>query len=404
MRIDDVVDTVCSIASAEASACRDSALILEAAGRILAVRCWLDAVEVSLTRQLVECDPMPEAHLAAASRSTRRRVDDLVRRCATADKAPGLADAMAAGEVSGEHVDIVGRALAGATPDVASGLLQQIDELIPIAAASNPDEFARAVRQRIHRLEADEGVSRLERQRKATRLRCWLDRDTGMWRLVGEFDPVNGALLAQRLDSAVDRLFAQETPATCPADPSGKQDHLRALALLDLTQPERSAAGRPETVVVVDTRDLDDDGHPLVDWGIPINAPFAAAKEYIARSRVRPVIVDGAAIVDSGGELRLGRSQRVASAAQRRALAALYPTCAIDGCTVGFRHCVIHHVDWWRHGGNTDLHNLVPLCSRDHHHVHDDNWQLVLHPDRRLTLTLPDGTTFTTGPPNRNVA
>jgi hypothetical protein len=404
MQIEEVINLVAAIAATEAARCRESARLLVAASQARAVRSWLDGIEMSITRQLVECDPQPEENLAKATRSARRRVDDLMRRGKTTKAAPELAQAMAAGEISGEHVDVVGRALAGATPDVAAGLLDQIDELMPIAAASNPDEFARAVRRRVHRLEADEGVSRLERQKRATRLRCWLDRDTGMWRLVGEFDPVSGALLQQRIDAGADRLFANEVPPNCPTDPSGKQDHLRALALLALTDPDRSAAGRLETVLVVDTRDLDDDGYPAVDWGIPIVAPFSAAKDYIARSRVRPVIVDGNCVVDAGGPLHLGRSQRVASAAQRRALVALYPTCAIKGCTVGFRHCAIHHVDWWRHGGKTDLDSLLPLCNRHHHRVHDDGWQLRLHPDRTLTVTLPDGTTFTTGPPRRHAA
>ena len=404
MQIEDVVARVRSIAAVESAKCCESTRLLDAAVRVRALRSWLDGMEVSLARQLVECDPLSEAHLATASRSTRRRVDDVIRRGRTTDTAPELADAMAAGKVTGEHVDVMGRALAGATPDVAAGLLAQIDELIPLAAASNPDEFARTVRRRVHDLEADDGVSRLERQKRSTRLRCWLDRDTGMWRLAGEFDPVSGALLSQRLDAAVDGLFARSTPATCPADPSGKQDHLRALALIELTNPQRPASGRPETILVVDTRDLDHDGYPLVDWGLPITAPFSAAKDYIAGSRIRPVIVDGNGIVDAGGPLQLGRSRRVASAAQRRALVALYPTCALDGCSVGFRHCVIHHVHWWRHGGSTDLDTLIPLCNRHHHRVHDDNWQLHLDPDRTLTVTLPDGTVFTTGPPVRKVA
>jgi Domain of unknown function (DUF222) len=404
VQISEVVAIVTSLDVVARRAASESEPLLRAAAQLRAVRSWLDAVEVSIARQLAACDPLPEANLAKASRSTSRQAGEVMRREATGKKAPDLAAAMQRGEVSGAHVDAFGKALAGTTAKAAQGLLDQIHELVPIAAASNPDEFARALRQRVQRLEGDEGIARLERQRRDTRLRCWLDRHTGMWRLSGEFDPVSGALLHQRLDSAVDRLFANETPPTCPADPVAKQDHLRALALVDLTNPDRAGAGRPETIVVIDTRDLDDDGHPLVDWGIPIAAPFTAAQQYLATSRARPVIVDGSNIVDSGGPMQLGRTQRVASAAQRRALAALYPSCAIEGCSVGFRHCTIHHVDWWRHGGKTDIESLLPLCTRHHHRVHDDGWILDLRPDRTLVVTLPDGTSFSTGPPTRGVA
>lgn len=404
MQISEVVAIVSSLDVIARGSASESEPLLRAATQLRAVRSWLDGVEVSIARQLVACDPLPEANLAKASRSTSRQAGEVIRREATGKKAPDLAAAMQRGEVSGAHVDAFGKALAGTTPQAAEGLLEQMDELIPIASASNADEFARALRRRVQRLEGDEGVSRLERQRRDTRLRCWLDRSTGMWRLSGEFDPVTGALLHQRLDSAVDRLFATQRPPTCPADPEAKQDHLRALALVELTNPDRAGSGRPETIVVIDTRDLDDDGHPLVDWGVPISAPFAAAQQYLATSRVRPVIVDGAHVVDAGGLMQLGRTQRVASAAQRRALAALYPSCAMDGCSVSFRHCTIHHVHWWRHGGRTDIESLLPLCTRHHHRVHDDGWILDLHDDRTLITTLPDGTSFTTGPPTREVA
>jgi hypothetical protein len=63
------------------------------------------------------------------------------------------------------------------------------------------------------------------------------------------------------------------------------------------------------------------------------------------------------------------------------------------------RHCQPHHIAWWRNGGSTDLVNLLPLCSRHHHSVHEGGWELHLAPDRRLTVTFPDGTATTGGPP-----
>jgi hypothetical protein len=56
-------------------------------------------------------------------------------------------------------------------------------------------------------------------------------------------------------------------------------------------------------------------------------------------------------------------------------------------------------VRWWRNGGTTDFANLLPLCNRHHHLVHEGGWKLTLTPDRTLTITLPDGRTMSTGPP-----
>ena len=59
---------------------------------------------------------------------------------------------------------------------------------------------------------------------------------------------------------------------------------------------------------------------------------------------------------------------------------------------------------WWRHGGRTDLDNLLPICTTHHSNIHHDNWTIELGPNRQLTLTLPDGTTRTTGPPTIRAA
>ncbi|HQZ36850.1 MAG TPA: HNH endonuclease signature motif containing protein, partial [Ilumatobacteraceae bacterium] len=67
-------------------------------------------------------------------------------------------------------------------------------------------------------------------------------------------------------------------------------------------------------------------------------------------------------------------------------------------------HTKIHHVHWWRRGGCTDLDNLLPLCSKHHHLVHEGGWALALQPDRTLIITLPDGTVMSTGPPVRRAA
>ena len=75
----------------------------------------------------------------------------------------------------------------------------------------------------------------------------------------------------------------------------------------------------------------------------------------------------------------------------------MYDTCAIPGCAVSSRHCQPHHIHWWRHLGDTDLDNLILICSTHHHNVHEDGWHLHLAPNRALTITYPNGTTQTTG-------
>jgi hypothetical protein len=119
---------------------------------------------------------------------------------------------------------------------------------------------------------------------------------------------------------------------------------------------------------------------------------------------VHAVVVRNGVVLHAPGQLDLGRTTRLANRAQRRALRALYATCAVPGCASRFDTCTIHHIHWWRNGGPTDLHNLLPICSRHHHLVHEGGWQLHLGHDRALTVTMNDGTVMTTGPPNRTAA
>jgi hypothetical protein len=87
----------------------------------------------------------------------------------------------------------------------------------------------------------------------------------------------------------------------------------------------------------------------------------------------------------------LGRNQRQPSLALRELLGTLDgERCRFPGCT-RHRKLHAHHVIYWSHGGATDLDNLVLLCSRHHTLVHQLGFSLVLKPDRKLTVTTPEG-------------
>ncbi len=156
--------------------------------------------------------------------------------------------------------------------------------------------------------------------------------------------------------------------------------------------------------MVVDADQPDGSGGACAEWPIHVEVPWRVLAELADTADVHAVVVRNGVVLHAPGELDLGRTTRLANRAQRRALRGLYRTCAIPGCSTHYDRCNLHHVIWWRHGGRTDLDNLVPLCTHHHHRVHDDGWQLGLGPNRELTLTLPDGTVRSTGPPGRRAA
>jgi hypothetical protein len=98
--------------------------------------------------------------------------------------------------------------------------------------------------------------------------------------------------------------------------------------------------------------------------------------------------------------LHVGRAHRTAPPRLRRALEVRDQHCAAPGCHIDPSRCEAHHVHEWEHGGSTDLDNMVLLCTRHHHAVHDgrmsirrrpehppghpDHWQLAPPPPRRV--------------------
>ena len=281
-------------------------------------------------------------------------------------------------------------------------LLDEAPRLADIAAHVDADTFARSVKTVADRLRAETGLDRLERQRRATRLRSWIDND-GMWRLTGVFDPETGVKLAARLRAAKDDLFRNAQPTTCPDDPIERDQHLNAHALVALLLTDRAAGamGRPEVVAVFDASQPPDPNGPAVDWGLPVELPVEILAKIAPSADIHGIVLWNGLVLHAPGTLDLGRTTRIANRAQRRVLRGWYATCAVPGCAVRFDDCRIHHLHWWRHGGTTDLANLLPVCTRHHVKIHHDGWTVTMGHDRSLEIRLPDGQILTTGPPRR---
>ena len=385
--------------SATVAGTRDE--VSQAVSLLARVRCWIDAEEMRLAGMMAELSPMPERDLAEAARSTVHAAERALERAALATKVPALAEALVAGRVTGEHLDAVVRELRRVEPEHRDEFLAGVADL---AAGRSPDELVGELRRRARRLAIDDGGDRLTWQQSQVRLSSSLHRDSGLTRWTMFTDPVNTVVLDRLISAQVEAMFHSSVPEGCPTDPLAKQQFLRAHALLALAQGKGAGMGRPEVIVVVDTTVADADGGPVIDWGLPVEIPRRVLESLMGRADVHAVVVRNGVVLHAPGTLDLGRSTRIANRAQRRALRALYARCAVPGCRVRFDQCAVHHVRWWRHGGSTDLENLLPLCSRHHHAAHEGGWQLALQPDRTLTITLPDGRVMTTGPPTRRAA
>src|SRR5215207_2544836 len=228
----DVVELVrlvqeVDVGAAEVPALRD---LLADVGR---VQSWLDGLKIGVRRRLEDLasgspSMSPDHEIAHGSKSSLRVAERVGERAMLLDSVPALEDKLHAGEVSAEHVDVFARGakqLDRADRDVLFD--RHGARLAAVAVGVSPEEFTKAVTAAVNEVRVDGGTCRLERQRRATALRSWVDRDTGMVNIRGQFDPENGLTLLGRLHNTVQTLFADSVPDSCPQDPERKQDHLR---------------------------------------------------------------------------------------------------------------------------------------------------------------------------------
>ncbi len=420
-----VADRARHIADVRATERVDAAAVTSAMVAVRQITAWADAQNAALVRMLTALESFPEASVAEVSKGSLSDASKITERAATMNATPAIAAAMERGSITAGHVDAITRCSKRLEPSRREEFVARAESLVDVAAAGTVAEYTRRLNSEVERIRADDGEDRLNRQRRNARVTTWTDND-GMWNLRGRFDPVTGIGLASRLGDAVRAHFADRSPELCPSDPVEKDGFLRAHALERLLRsggvgeshgsdqsPYSAVAGSSRQAAVLAVIDVDaptvcDCGArsvaTSVEWPIPVEVPSRVLVDLTAGADVIGVVVRNGVVLHAPGELNLGRATRLANRHQRRALRGLYRGCAVPGCSVGFDHCKIHHVVWWRHGGRTDLGNLLPVCSHHHSRLHADGWLLELGPSRELTITLPDGRVMSTGPPNRHVA
>jgi len=247
--------------------------------------------------------------------------------------------------------------------------------------------------------------TRLRQEDKRTM--TWRAREDGMVELRGLLAPEEGALLVAALAAARERVrtAARDQDATSSgeqADTTPARTNVDALldlarASLDSTPDDRSGEDRTLVVVHVAAEQLAD--QPAADVPAGTSADLTCHVEGVgpvepetARRLACEATLLGAVVDRHGEVLALGRTRRLVSRAQRRALMIRdQGMCQFPGCHRS-RHLDAHHRVPWAAGGPTDLDNLVLLCGRHHTYVHEGGVRLRRRADARgFDAVLPDG-------------
>lgn len=387
------------------------------------LRAVLDAEDLQLVARLESHSPrpgeptcvFPEHELVTHGGHSSREATTMVGRAHTVAAIPALAEVLSAGSTTAGHIDAVTRAIKLAGAD-STAFLKHSPALVEAATRLPVGEFAAFARETAKSVISDGGLSTFDRQRRSTYFKMWHDSD-GMTQVRGAFDPEKGAVLMGTLTHEVERMF--HSGHELSRDLTGKlapwiepNEHRAANALVNLVGragARRSEVGysitdrsvtvglhdedipaspRAEIVVHVDLQTLTNGltSHPVARTLFGSDLPAHTIRRLACEADIIPVVLNG-----QGVPIDVGRAKRLASANQRRALETIHPTCAIPDCESPYHHCQIHHIEYWESGGRTDLDNMVPLCNRHHHAVHEGGYRLTLDPVTRKVGFEPPG-------------
>ena len=184
---------------------------------------------------------------------------------------------------------------------------------------------------------------------------------------------------------------ARRDSATEPEEGTGAEDAW-------IPSPRRSDAGdhasrradRPGRALLTITMDhrwlsraLADHGrYGLLDSGARVHP--GTLRRWACDAEIVPMVLGS-----RSEPLDVGRGQRTASDAIRRALNVRDGGCAFPGCSRRPRRCQAHHVDHWLDGGDTALDNMCLLCRFHHQLIHHGYWSVQIV-DGRPWFTPPE--------------
>jgi hypothetical protein len=313
--------------------------------------------------------------VAAATGATVQAGSAIVQTAKELRSFPELRQAFGAGRVSSQHVSVVLQTTKGL--DLRA---RTVAAAVVLAAATDPRETRHVLQVVADAQDGKHGhLSHLEqRERRCVRLSA---RPSGMWRLSGMLDDVEGARLAEVLEQ-----FSASRDAGVDAGetlPQRRADALAAMA--EAAAANRNPLGTSGLSVLIDAEDLPEAQRAVLTDGTPITADTFDQ----LTCTMACLVVFGTKVKGGFTPLAMGRTRRRATGTQWGALIARDRGCV--RCGRSPRFCEAHHVVHWRHGGLTDVDNMVLLCSRCHHDLHHGRFQIAMCADGVPELVVSRG-------------
>jgi hypothetical protein len=228
-----------------------------------------------------------------------------------------------------------------------------------------------------HRHERGLRKERAQEARRNRHLRKQWDEDKQNLQFYGELPAEEGALFEAELERRAAQVELEE------GDFYDRQGARYADALMEMVSSNGDATTSPTLVVHADAETLVSDGGRLAETESGVQLPDEAIQRLACDARIEWVLER------DGRTVGIGRQGRTVPGWLRRQLVFRDPECRFDGCSRR-SGLISHHIVHWARGGPTDLDNLARLCPRHHRLLHECDWRMSGHPDRRLTFHRPD--------------
>jgi hypothetical protein len=290
------------------------------------------------------------------------------------EELPRLSEALADGEVGLDKVVELARF---ASAEDEADLILWAKRVSVAAVRHRGDVWARAQREEIVEVERSRSLS------------WWWFEEGRRFGLEAELPAAQGAIVAR----AIERI-AEQIPAMPDEEHGAFAGARRADALVALCSSRAACDPDPDRATVVVHAQLAglEDG----SGGCEIEDGPAVASDTVRRllcnARVQTVLEDAA-----GHVVGVGRTSRQPSAWMIRQIRYRDRECRFPGCG-SRRFTEAHHVRWWRHGGRTDLDNLLLICSFHPRLVHEHGWAVKLDSDGTVRWFDPGGARCQSGP------
>lgn len=222
---------------------------------------------------------------------------------------------------------------------------------------------------------------------KSRSCRMWWASDRSYFYMRGRWDPDAGAVI----ENAAEALRMNTTLAPLDAGDSHCAqiaDAITEMAKISLVS-SGNAAAKPSVIVHVDASVLAGvkDGVAELENGASVD--YRVANRLACEGRVQ-LIFDGS----DGKPVGVGRQARLAPWWLERVLRDRDGGCRFPKCeSKRFLHS--HHIaEWIADNGLTNLNNMITLCWRHHHLLHDQGWSLRGDPDGFIEFVHPSGSAY----------